>query len=303
MNQNSSLISIIIVLGPNRKSAIFACLKSIARSSYRNYEILIIDNSCIDGLLSSVKTKFPKIIGIKMPINTGVFGYNVGFANAAGEFIVVLDDDCTIEKTLLQMVVDRFNSLEKKYAAIAFNVYNPYEDFYLFRHYLDLKISDVLAFGGGAVAFRKEALDNTHYYDVDFFCWEHEEDLAAKLIKAGYNIYFDKNILVKHWDKKNTTIETKKIFLTFRNKAWFSIKNFSIFLFPILIARDMLWFFSISALQNRSIRALFYVLAGTFIGYITFYKQISKRRVLPMKIQLRYFKYYIYVLRKFILHI
>lgn len=303
MNEHSPLASIIIVLGPNRKNAIFECLKSVTQSSYRNYEILIIDNSCIDNLLSSVKRKFPIIKGIKMPSNTGIFGYNVGFTNAQGEFIVVLDDDCTIDKVALQMVVDRFNSLEKKYAAIAFNVYNPYEDFYLFKHYLDLDITDVLAFGGGAIAFRKEPLDKTHYYDVDFFCWEHEEDLAARLIAAGYHIYFDKNIVVKHWDKKKLDIETKKNFLTFRNKAWFTIKSFSIFLFPILIAKDMLWFFSISSLQNRSLKALWYVLAGTFAGYLTFYKQISKRRVLPMRIQLRYFKHYIYVLRNFILHI
>lgn len=302
MNQHSPLISIIIVLGPNRKEAIFRCLKSITQSSYRNYEILIIDNSCIHGLLSSVKTKFPKIIGIKMPLNTGIFGYNVGFANASGEFIVVLDDDCTIDKDLLQKAVHRFNSLEKKYSAIAFNVYNPNENFYLFKHYLDLNLTDVLAFGGGAVAFRKDSLDKTGYYDTDFFCWEHEEDLAAKLIKAGYHIYFDKNILVKHWDKKKSNIEAKKIFLTFRNKSWFAIKNFSIFLFPILFARDILWFFSISALQNRSLKALFFVLTGTFVGYITFYKQTSKRRALPLRIQLRYFKHYIYVLRNFILH-
>lgn len=286
------LISVIILVGPGSKDELLKTVTSILNSNYKNFEVIIVDNSCNNQLNKTIKRRFPQITLITMPANTGIFGYNVGFINARGEYIVVLDDDCVIKEDTLAQVVEEFKKQSNSVGVLSFNVYNPLYNYYSYSHYFQLKKPIIPTFAGGACAFQKKLFRKTGYYDQDFFCWFHEDDLALRIMEANYKIFFAKNIIVDHFDEVRKT-RIKKLFLTFRNKAWLNIKYFSLIYFPLLILRDLSLIIMLHPSYSLAKRLIFGSL-GYMYGYLSFITPFRKRQVVSHQIQKKYLKHYLF---------
>ncbi len=103
-------ISVIIVTF-NRRPLLKSCLESILhQESYKDYEIIVIDNGSTDGTDNLVEATFKESVKYirnsgRIPLNTCK---NLGIQNASGEIIAFIDDDCiapnnwldTIEKSI-----------------------------------------------------------------------------------------------------------------------------------------------------------------------------------------------------------
>lgn len=290
------LISIVIVAGPLRKKELFRCLSSIEKSTYKNKEVLVVDNSCTEEVALLLKRHFPSVNYYKMPHNTGIFAYNVGFANAKGKYILALDDDCEIKKETLEKIYTTFENIPQNVGIISCNMYNPLKKYYYYQHYLDMHITKPYNFMGGAVAFRKVIFEDVGYYDEDFFCWVHEDDFAARALDKGYELLFSDEIVINHYSDESSN--GNKLLLIFRNKAWFSIKNFPIYFFPLLFVKDILWFFSISKFEKDIVRSLFYMIGGTLWGCSTFFIPIKKRKTIAFSLQKKYLQYYVSIFKR-----
>ncbi|MEM4271313.1 MAG: glycosyltransferase [Candidatus Pacearchaeota archaeon] len=213
--KNKQLISIVILIGPNRGKELFKAIRSVLNSTYKNYELILVDNSSNLELKNEILNKFSSVKLYTMPFNTGMVGYSIGFAKVKGKYILALDDDCTIEKNTLEKIVLAFNNLPQKVGIIATNVYNPIRKYFYYSKYVRENTRTIYTFPGGASAFKKEIFDKIGYYDNDFFCWLHEDDLAIRLINSGYEIYFDKNIIINHHDSEEyRKIRKNKFVLT-----------------------------------------------------------------------------------------
>lgn len=293
-NNSNILISVVIVAGPNRLDQLMRCIDSIYKSHYRNFEIVLIDNSNNPLLSKSVLSIFPMVMVVRMPENIGIFSYNIGFINAKGSYILALDDDCKIKPTTLQNIFDCFQKKPKRVAVLCLNVYNPIGRYYYFTHYLAMNLTNVFTFMGGGCVFRKDVFDKVGYYDSDFFLWVHEDDLSARILNAGNEIHFEKDIVIDHYEA--STFRRKKVFFIFRNKVWFTIKNFSFRLFPLMFAKDVAWFFSLSNLQ-KDVQSLFFMILGSLWGYISFPTPLKKRAVIEATLQKKYVEYYVKLFR------
>jgi len=73
------LISIVIVAGPKRVKKLKALLKSIQQSNYKNYEILLVDNSQKPQLREIILKEFPEVRYFGMPGNLGVYAKSGNF--------------------------------------------------------------------------------------------------------------------------------------------------------------------------------------------------------------------------------
>ncbi|MDO8657201.1 MAG: glycosyltransferase [Candidatus Levybacteria bacterium] len=296
MEKKNPLVSVVILAGPNTNNLegqriFFNCLKAVCKSSYKNIEIIIVDNNCPLSVSEESKKRHPQVHIIRLSTNTGMYAYNVGFMNSRGKYILGLDDDCIVKKDTISKVVDCFEKNDKKIGAICLNAYDVMEKYYFFNQYLKLSMKNVFIFATGTVAFRKEALLRVGYYDKDFFCWVVEDDLGIRLLQAGYKIYFDKNNIIYHYSQNNPGVRKRKIFLTMRNRAWFNIKHISWYYFPLFVAKDIVWFFLY--LFNGSFRKLFWGITGYAAGYISFVTPIFKRKVVSSNIQKAYLKYFL----------
>ncbi len=286
------LISIIIPAGPNRREELFRCISSIRTSSYKNYEIIVVNNSGRDGLMKEVHAAFPEVRPIELLINTGIYGFNVGFANAKGEYILGIDDDCGVRTDTLQQIRDCFAKKPDHVGVVTANIYNPLYKRWCMEPLVEHKIVNLCCFADGASVFRREVFQKAGYYDEAFFCWQHGADLSIRVLEAGYKIHFDKNIIIDHYEKQ-VGFRKNRAYFDLRNLAWFNVKNFSIVFFPILIARNML---SLCALpfKHRSIVALFYGLAGYVMGWLTMGIPLRKRRAASFVIQKTFVRHFVF---------
>ena len=87
---SEKLISIIIV-NWNGKKWLRKCLDSLTKQTYKNYEIIFVDNASYDGSVKFIKENYPFAKIIVNSKNLGFAGgNNIGFRMSKGEFILLL---------------------------------------------------------------------------------------------------------------------------------------------------------------------------------------------------------------------
>jgi len=108
--KNDPLISIII-LNYNAGNLLLDCIKSILKTNYPNFEIILVDNASKDNSHIKCKEKFPQIQLIENEDNLGYCGgNNLGIKEAKGEFIIILNPDTIVEPNWIKELI---NSYEK----------------------------------------------------------------------------------------------------------------------------------------------------------------------------------------------
>ncbi|MFC1662643.1 glycosyltransferase family 2 protein [Patescibacteria group bacterium] len=95
-------ISIIIVTW-NSEGRIKECLQSISRSDFADgFELIIIDNASSDNTVKLIQEEFPNAL---LTINKNNIGFaagnNQGYAQATGDYVLMLNDDVILEKNTL----------------------------------------------------------------------------------------------------------------------------------------------------------------------------------------------------------
>lgn len=105
---NNNLISVIVPVY-NLENYIERCLKSIQSQTYRNIEIIVVDDGSIDGSWNVIK-RIAKEDNRIIPIhkeNGGVSSARMlGLANANGEWIGFVDGDDEIEEDMYEVLIN-----------------------------------------------------------------------------------------------------------------------------------------------------------------------------------------------------
>ena len=101
----------VIVLNWNGKKHAGECLESLFKQTYKDYEILFVDNSSSDGSVEFVKKRFPaeKYPKLRILPSGGNWGQgggdNFGIKRAKGKYVVLLDNDTKADKDFLKEAV------------------------------------------------------------------------------------------------------------------------------------------------------------------------------------------------------
>jgi len=107
----SSKLSIIIV-NWNGKEYLKICLASIFNQSYKNFEVIFVDNGSTDNSISFVKDNFPEVKIIMLDKNYGfVKGNNVGIKYALekynSDYVLLLNNDTKIvQRDFLKRLIE-----------------------------------------------------------------------------------------------------------------------------------------------------------------------------------------------------
>ncbi|MDZ7586388.1 MAG: glycosyltransferase [Patescibacteria group bacterium] len=282
------LISIVIVNAPNRKKDLWRCLNSIIHSDYPNWQIIVVDNSDHAGFHHQIQTTFDlrRIKVIKMPYNTGLLGFNIGLANADGDYIMILDDDAALRTDSLTNIIKLFNQLPRRVGVISCPVFDHTSK--SFHQPSNSSQQHTFKSFAGASVFKKQVFVQIGFFEHRYFCWNYDDDYTFKLLQAKFKIFFpSKNqVLIDHYSKQHH-FRQEQIFLQTRNKFWLNIKYFSWYILPILIVRDLI-FILLQPFRRRRLSALFYALSGYLSGIYTCLPFLKERQVLPWSIQKTY---------------
>src|SRR3972149_7564948 len=109
--QNNYLISVIIPIY-NEETTIGECLNSLSKQSYKNLEVILVDDGSTDNTLHVIKNlkslvrtrevKISNLILLKQNHKGPGPARNLGASRAKGEILVFVDADMTFEKDFVK---------------------------------------------------------------------------------------------------------------------------------------------------------------------------------------------------------
>jgi len=122
-----SLVSVNI-LTYNGQDLIGPCLRSVAKQTYRNVKVLIIDNASQDNTLEKIRSTKSEIRNLPIRIienreNLGfAAGHNIGIRECKGEYALCLNQDVVLDKNFIKNTVEAME-VDKKIAAVQGKLY------------------------------------------------------------------------------------------------------------------------------------------------------------------------------------
>lgn len=195
-------------------------LKSLLASTYKNIEIIVVDDASKDGTYEFIKEKFKKFRKIKIIKNKKNLytagSRNVGFRLAKGEFVFFIDDDNVLDKKAISLFVELFlkdstiaelgpvnySYLNKKkilWAGTKRDMFttktNQYRNLKSFGNSKNWETDDVLnAFIVRANIVRKHKIFFREKYGIMY----EESDYAYRIRRAGYKIKVVRGAKIYH---------------------------------------------------------------------------------------------------------
>jgi GT2 family glycosyltransferase len=116
----------VIIVSWNCRDRLDDCLRSIEQAPDQvSREVVIVDNGSQDGTPEHVRKHWPQVRLVALPRNHG-FGAanNVGFASAAGDYILVLNPDTRILPGMLTTMLDTLRA-DPSIGCVGARHYNP----------------------------------------------------------------------------------------------------------------------------------------------------------------------------------
>lgn len=221
----------VVTLCWNRKKDILESLHGIFNIDYENLEVIVVDNGSTDGTCEAVSEQFPEVKLLKMYKNIGIEAYNIGFKNAGGEYIVILDDDSFPHPQAVKRMVKQFEA-DEKLGIVAFDVRNYYQ-------YDEVVNSEVeeepkkaeaeeyyMAFNGAGAGVRKALLEQIGFYPEEFFLYWNEQDTAFRVWDAGYQVVFFADIVSYHKYSPKNRVSWRAPYYYTRNAFFLIWKNY-----------------------------------------------------------------------------
>ena len=247
----------VVVVNWNRRELLKACLESLARQSYPNYEVIIIDNGSGDGspsLVEELAGGYP--VPLKLAINQENRGFcaanNQGFALAQGEYLALLNNDAEAEPGWLGALVEACGSAEdvgmvaskilvwedpKRIDKCGHLIFPDGQNRGRGTGQLDQgqfdRVEEALWPDGCAALYRRAMLENIGGFDEEFFAYADDAELGLRGRIAGWRCLYTPAAVVRH--HRGATLglgSPKRLTLIERNRVLLVVK-----LFPL----NLLW--------------------------------------------------------------
>src|SRR5512143_1330122 len=92
----------VIIPNYNRADLLRSCLESLRAQTYREFEVIVVDNGSTDGSAAMVEKEFPEARVHRMITNTGFSAaVNDGIRIAKGELVALLNNDAEADPAWL----------------------------------------------------------------------------------------------------------------------------------------------------------------------------------------------------------
>ena len=186
----------------------------------QDVEVIAVDNGSSDGT-KDVLQRYTWVHSISLDENTGIAGYNVGFEQAKGDYILVLDDDShPVDNQTLDRLIQRLEN-ETDIGIIACQIESPEEKPVCTWHLPEDNRSGLsVAFVGCGFAIRRQLFKQVGWYPEEFFLYQNEIEVAIRVAKLGYKIYYDPQCRVVHRHSPQGRSNWRRVYYPTRNTIW-----------------------------------------------------------------------------------
>ncbi len=275
VEESSPLVSLIIVYW-NSAKYLSRCLKSISLQSFKNFEIIIIDNGSSDQGLKDLEKNYSKLhLSIEHPKSNIGFAAanNLGAQLARGKWLVLLNTDAFPEPDWLEKLISAsrshpeiasFSSRQIQANApsyldatgdayhvsgLAWHIDSDYPS----EHY-GLESRKIFSPCAASAMYLRQAFEDVGGFDEDFFSYFEDVDLGFRLQLRGYRSFYVSDAIVHHVG--SATLGAKSDFAFYyvhRNLIWTFVKN---------MPSPLLWRYLPAHLFANLIYVLYYTLRG-----------------------------------------
>ena len=219
-DENQPLVSIIIPTKNNQK-ILRRCIKSLEENTtYKNWEIIIIDNNSTEKLTRSYYESLPyRIISYSEPFNFSKIN-NLAVKHAKGDLLLFLNDDVKIinPNSLGEMVslccqkdvgvvgaklVYSDDTIQ--HAGVSFLKsgagFHPFQRINEKKggyHNIMNVVRECSAVTGACLLTKKEIFERVNQFDENFDLYYGDADLCLKIIESGYHVLYTPHAKLLH---------------------------------------------------------------------------------------------------------
>lgn len=202
---NNNLKFSIIIPNYNKESYIKECLDSIFNQTYKNFEVIVIDDGSTDNSLDIIKNFDIKLFHTNRKRAGGA--RNKGIENATGDYLIFLDsDDYFSNENVLEKLANTINNEDIIFLNYTRNDFGKTAIIKEEIEDISIKIEKTRNLGCPTKCFKKELLDNIRfpeskrYEDINF--------ALEAMCKANTYTYFkDSFFTYRKVEESNTTAE------------------------------------------------------------------------------------------------
>jgi GT2 family glycosyltransferase len=236
---------VILVINWNGKLNTLECVDSLTRMTYPNYEIIIVDNASTDGSREFLIHNLPGVNFIANPQNLGFGGgLNAGICEAVrrcSQYVLCLNNDIVADTNMLTELV-RFGELSALVGGLSPKEYDYYQPNRIIfaGGIVGFVRGKLFGYGkldndqfnkpmktgllsGPAMMFKTKAILDVGFLDQDYFYGPEDKDIALRLIKKGYDLFFVPS--AKVWHKRRGATNGKITPLS----EYFHVRNYLLF--------------------------------------------------------------------------
>ena len=241
-----------------------ACFAALAAQTYRDFEVVVIDNASDDGTREWLTKQAPSF-----PLRVIHNEQNMGFAAAVNQgiragsapFVALLNDDTEPEPQWLSSMLGFFNSQSKIGSVASLMLYASQPDVVQSagiaidraaiawdrlagRAATDAECKqpcEIFGASGGAALYVREMFDEIGLFDERFFAYLEDVDLAWRAQLAGWRCVYAPAARVRHHTSATSGEGSPfKRYLLGRNKVWMVLKNARWRDLPLILFYDIL---------------------------------------------------------------
>ena len=236
----------VIVLNYNAGDLLLNCVDSVFKSTYPNFEVIIVDNLSTDNSHIRCKEKFKKIQLIENEKNLGYCeGNNVGIKSAKGEFILILNPDTIVDP-------DWLNELFRAYQKHGEALYQPKHlslkekstimstgnmmNVFGFGYAREKGQKDVnqhntieqIGYASGTCLFIPSSIfKNVGLLDPFIFLYHDDLDFGWRAAQLGIKSYYVPSSVIYHAESYLLRWNAKKFFWLERNRKYCLLTHYS----------------------------------------------------------------------------
>jgi GT2 family glycosyltransferase len=241
----------IVVVNWNREALLAACLKSLANQTFRDFDVVVVDNGSTDGsaaLVTQLAASYP--VPLNLIVNSNNRGFcaanNQGFAASRSEFVALLNNDAEAEPGWLAALEQAIRTDEavgmvaskilvwedpSRIDKVGHLIYPDGQNRGRGTGQVDRgqfdRLEECLWPDGCAALYRRAMLDEVGGFDEEFFAYADDADLGLRGRIAGWMSLYAPGAVVRHHRGATLGLDSaRRLTLIERNRVLLVVKLF-----------------------------------------------------------------------------
>jgi GT2 family glycosyltransferase len=253
----------IIIISWNTRDFLADCLRSILDNPPKfTYEIIVVDSASEDGTVVMLNAEFPTVRLLAQAQNIGfVRGNNIGFTEARGDYLLMLNPDTEIIGTALDTLIDymtlnpsvgiagprtlnsdgSLQSTKRRFPTLLTGIFEstwlqPFAPRAVLDYFYASEIPDQQSglvdwVQGSALLFRRAVYRSIGGLDEGFAMYSEETDFCKRAKDAGWAVAYVASAQVIHHGGKSTAqasvrtqvaFQKSKVRYFLKHNGWFA---------------------------------------------------------------------------------